>query len=228
MAFIQCSLTGTALSWYIRLNDTYKQDWHVFVQAFKKQFSSQKNAYYAQVEALSLIKKDNETVRHFALRVQQLVEKGWCNENASTINLKCNEIFTKGLPKNLKDFANKRQVKHTSTILEPSIPFTDEKPDICATIIQNSTNHIATLPTGHIGYIEVPITNEKPRYYQVNDLNTLIHNVTQTYHPEITELIPPTNYSTTTAKQTIFQNTICTKSSLYDRHQFITLLTIYI
>ena len=26
MAFIQCSLTGTALSWYIRLNDTYKQD----------------------------------------------------------------------------------------------------------------------------------------------------------------------------------------------------------
>ena len=123
MAFIQCSLTGTALSWYIRLNDIYKHDWHAFVQAFKKQFSSQKNAYYAQVEALNLTKKDNETVRHFALKVQQLVEKGWCNENASTINLKCNEIFTKGLPKYLKDFANKRQVKHTSTVLEPSIPF---------------------------------------------------------------------------------------------------------
>ena len=29
----------------------------------------------------------------------------------------------KGFPKNLKDFANKRQVKHTSTVLEPSIPF---------------------------------------------------------------------------------------------------------
>ena len=123
MAFIQCSLTGTALSWYVRLNDTYKQDWHAFVQAFKKQFFSQKNAYYAQVEALNLSKKDNETVRHFALKVQQLVEKGWCNENASTFILKCNEIFTKGLPKNLKDFANKRQVKHTSTVLEPSIPF---------------------------------------------------------------------------------------------------------
>ena len=123
MAFIQCSLTGTALSWYIRLNDTYKHDWHALVQASKKQFSSQKNAYYAQVEALNLTKKDNETVRHFALKVQQLVEKGWCNENASTINLKCNEIFTKGLPKTLKDFANKRQVKHTSTVLEPSIPF---------------------------------------------------------------------------------------------------------
>ena len=123
MAFIQCSLTVTALSWYIRLNDTYKQDWHAFVQVFKKQFSSQKNAYYAQVEALNLSRKDNETVRHFALKVQQLVEKGWCNENASTINLKCNEIFTKGLLKNFEDFANKRQVKHTSTVLEPSIPF---------------------------------------------------------------------------------------------------------
>ena len=123
MAFIQCSLTATALSWYICLNDTYKQDWHAFVQAFKKQFSSQKNACYAQVEAFYLSNKDNETVRHFPLKVQQLVGKGWCNENSSTINLKCNEIFTKGLPKNLKDFANKRQVKHTSTVLEPSIPF---------------------------------------------------------------------------------------------------------
>ena len=116
MAFTQCSLTGTALSWYIRLNYIYKQDWHAFVQAFKKQFSSQKNAYYAQIEALSLVKKDNETVRHFALKVPQLVEKGWCNENVSTINLKGNEIFTKELPKNLKDFANKRQVKHTSFV----------------------------------------------------------------------------------------------------------------
>ena len=48
-------------------------------------------------------KKDNETVRDFAHKVQQPVEKGWCNENASTINLKCIETFTKGLPKNLKD-----------------------------------------------------------------------------------------------------------------------------
>ena len=63
MVFIQCSLRGTALSWYIRLNDTYKHDWHAFVQAFKKQFSSHKNFYYAQVEALNLTKKDNETVR---------------------------------------------------------------------------------------------------------------------------------------------------------------------
>ena len=69
------------------------------------------------------MKKDNGTVRHFALRVQQLVKKGWCNESAATINLKNNEIFTKGLPKKLTDFAHKRQGKHVSTLLEPSIPF---------------------------------------------------------------------------------------------------------
>ena len=88
MAFIQCSSTGTNLSWYIRLNDIYKQDWHNFVQAIKKQFSSQKNAYYAQVEILSLLKKDNERVRYYALKVQQLVENGWCTENVFTVNLK--------------------------------------------------------------------------------------------------------------------------------------------
>ena len=123
MAYIQCSLIGTALDCYTNLHISYKQEWNSFVQLFKKQFSSQKTAYYAQVEAMSLMKKDNETVRHFALRVQQLVKKGWCNENAATINLKNNEIFTKGLPKKLKDFAHKRQVKHVSTLLEPSIPF---------------------------------------------------------------------------------------------------------
>ena len=74
--------------------------------------------------------------------------------------------------------------------------FTDKKPDICATdIIQNSSNHIATLRTGHIGFIEVPITNEKPKFYQISDINTLIHNVTHTYHSEITEQVPQTNYT---------------------------------
>ena len=98
MTYIQCSLIGTALDWYTNLHISYEQQWNSFVQLFKKQFS-QKTAYYAHVEAMSFMKKDNETVRHFALRVQQLVKKGWCNENAATINLKSKEIFTKGLAK---------------------------------------------------------------------------------------------------------------------------------
>ena len=123
MAYIQCSSIGTALDWYTNLHISYKQQWNSFVQLFKKQLSSQKTAYFAQVEAMSLMKKDNETVRHFALRVQQLVKKGCCKERASIINLKYNGIFTKGLPKKVKDFAHRGQVKHVSTLLEPSIPF---------------------------------------------------------------------------------------------------------
>ena len=52
MAFIQCSLTGTALSWYIRLNDTYKHDWHAFVQAFKNNFPHKRTLIMLKLEPL--------------------------------------------------------------------------------------------------------------------------------------------------------------------------------
>ena len=52
-----------------------------------------------------------EIVPHYALKVQLIVDKkGWCNETAAINNLECNEIFTRGLSKTLKDFARKRQV----------------------------------------------------------------------------------------------------------------------
>ena len=182
------------------LNDTYKHDWHAFVQAFKKQFSLQKNAYYAQVEALNLTKKDNETVRHFALKVQQLVEKG-CNENASTINLKCNEIFTKGLPKNLKDFANKRQVKHTSTVLEPSIPFHTlvklvDAEDIAndkirthdlALEIKNITKQLNTQTLDHSSQEQLMYTQPKT---QITKINLHIKNIAHTVIEQITPFLP--------------------------------------
>ena len=49
-------------------------------------------------------KNKTENVLDFALKFQQLYKKGWCNESALPINLKCNEIFTTGLPKNWKTF----------------------------------------------------------------------------------------------------------------------------
>ena len=54
---------------------------------------------------MSLMKKDNETVRHFALRVQQLVKKEWCNENAATRN-----------PKTMK-FSQKDNLKSQKVLL---------------------------------------------------------------------------------------------------------------
>ena len=79
-SLLYCSLTGTASNWYDRLPQVYKDDWSSFLQIFKKQFYSQKHAYHAQIEALSLLKKDNENVRHFALKVETLVKQGWYNE----------------------------------------------------------------------------------------------------------------------------------------------------
>ena len=57
VAFIQCSLTGTALSWYIRLNDTYKQDWHAFVQAFKSNSHHRKSLTMIKLNHSTLPKK---------------------------------------------------------------------------------------------------------------------------------------------------------------------------
>ena len=91
-----------------------------FVQAFKKQFSSHKSAYYAKVEALNLSKKDNETVSHFALKVQQLVKTAGVMRMLLLLILNAMKSSLKDFQ---KIFANKRQVKHTSTVLEPSIPF---------------------------------------------------------------------------------------------------------
>ena len=95
----------------------------LFYKYSKKQFYARKHVYHAQIEALSLVKKDNETVLHFALKVETLVNQGWYNEFPSTINPKCNEIFTRGPPKKLKDFVNNCQVEQISSSLEPSIPF---------------------------------------------------------------------------------------------------------
>ena len=82
--------------------------------------------------------------------------------------------------------------------------FTNDRTDTCATVIQISTSHAATLPTRNIGYIEVPITNEKPKYYQVHDINSSVHNVAHTYHPELTEPIVTTNYASQSTDDTSY------------------------
>ena len=93
----------------------------LFLQ-LKNIFFKKKTACYAQVEAQPLTKQKTQNVRHYALKGQHLVQKDWCNGSAPNINLKCIEFFTRGLPEKLKDFALKWWVKHTATVIEPSIP----------------------------------------------------------------------------------------------------------
>ena len=49
-AYIHYSSSGIALSWFLRLRETYKNDCSAFVSPFKKPINAQKNAYYAHVE----------------------------------------------------------------------------------------------------------------------------------------------------------------------------------
>ena len=45
MAYIQCSLTGTALDWYTNLHISYKQQRNSFVQLFKNNFHLKKQLF---------------------------------------------------------------------------------------------------------------------------------------------------------------------------------------
>ena len=64
-----------------------------------------------------------------------------------------------------------------------------------STVIQNFTSHPATLPRGIIGYIEIPIIQKSAPYYRVQDVNSLIHSVIHTYHPDTTIPIKQNDYT---------------------------------
>ena len=49
---------------------------------------------------------------------------------------------------------------------------TSEKP--CPVISNKKSLHVHTLPTGIIGYFEIPITSVKPTHDRKNDLNTMV------------------------------------------------------
>ena len=44
MAYIQYSLSGSALIWFLRLHESYRNDWSAFVSEQKKQFLQQRTA----------------------------------------------------------------------------------------------------------------------------------------------------------------------------------------
>ena len=121
--FYTMFLKGTALSWYIRSNDTYKQDWHAFVQAYKKQFSSQKKHTMLKMKPLTYQKRTMKQYVILHLKFNSWLINAGVMRMHLLLFLNVMKFLPKGLPKNLKDFANKRQVKHTSTVLEPSILF---------------------------------------------------------------------------------------------------------
>ena len=70
----------------------------------------------------------------------------------------------------------------------------DKNKDSCSTVIQIFTSP-ATLARGIIGYLEIPIIRTTPTYYRVQDVNSLIHSVIHTYHPDTTIPIKQNDYT---------------------------------
>ena len=66
--------------------------------------------------------------------------------------------------------------------------------DSCSAVI-HFTSHPATLPRRIIGYIEIPIIQTTPPHYRVQDVNSLIHSVIHTYHPDTTIPITQNEYA---------------------------------
>ena len=104
--------------------------------------------------------------------------------------------FTKGLPKKFKDFAHKRQVKHASTLLEPSIPFhtlvrrvdsediADEKIDLALEInkvsLEDETNTKLSEHEEHIMVTQSGDPNNKSKPALKNNVHT-VTNLTMVF-----------------------------------------------
>ena len=113
----------------------------------------------------------------------------------------------------IKNYLNLQFQLDDTTKFYPSTPYTyfsqkfkdifhfldmicnDKNKDSCSTIFQNFTSHAATLPRGIIEYIEIPFTQITPPQYIVHDVNSLIHSVIHSYHPDTTIPVRQNDYT---------------------------------
>ena len=74
------------------------------------------------------------------------------------------------------------KIKTIETPTKTTLP-----PSHCSVIIQNITNHSATLPFVCIGYIEIPANIDLPSAYHVHDINPIVNSVFNSYYPTLVE-----------------------------------------
>ena len=116
-------------------------------------------------------------------------------------------------PIKIKNYLNLHFELEDNTKFYPSNPYTyflqkfkdifhfldmivnNKSKDSCSTVIQNFTSHTATLPREVIGFIEIPIIQTTLPHNRVQDVNSLIHSVIHTYHPDTTIPIRQNEYT---------------------------------
>ena len=81
----------------------------------------QKKAYYAQVEAITFVKKDKSAT--LQSKFNNWLKKAGLMRTPQQLTLNVMKFSPRDYQRILTILANKRQAKHTFTVLEPSIPF---------------------------------------------------------------------------------------------------------
>jgi len=66
--FFQDSLSGVALSWYMRLDNTKIQIWKDMIDAFVKQYKYNMSIALDRTNLSNLEKRDKESIREYAQR----------------------------------------------------------------------------------------------------------------------------------------------------------------
>ena len=72
MHFFQDSLSGAALNWYMRLDNTKIRSWKNLVDAFIKQYKYNMDIAPDRTNLSNLEKKGKESIREYAQRWQEL------------------------------------------------------------------------------------------------------------------------------------------------------------
>ena len=128
MGLLSSCLEGNADKWYAALPAETKNEWTTFQTEFINQFNTKQYRFQAQLKAKSLKRNPKEPVRHFAMRVEQVVLIGWAGETEDTIRCKKKEIFTNGLlPKSLKSSAFNEQIKNPNLSWDNLLSHVDDK-----------------------------------------------------------------------------------------------------
>ena len=122
-AYTHWSLSGIACSCFLRLHESFKNDCSVFISEFSKQSSPQKLnlMHQLQLKFYGTIKSRTYviTLRKFS---QELPRAG-VTHLLHLLTLIETIFSLEDKLKELRDFAHKWQVEHTSIVKEPSFPF---------------------------------------------------------------------------------------------------------
>ena len=120
---IKCFLYGIVLGWFFRVHGISKNGSSASSSFFKKHISSLNFFISRTWWSWILNGKRNWKFKSSRPESWKISWKKLPNESAAVFNLICNELSAQRLPEKLKTCDHKWQVKHTTTVMEPSSPF---------------------------------------------------------------------------------------------------------